>query len=92
MRKDAVKYPECERLKAVSGESQAIGNFIEWLGEERMFIVKYEKVEGYRDEQALPVTKSIEQMLADYFDIDLKKVEKERRAILAYLQKQQEAT
>ncbi len=27
------KYPECEKMVAVSDESQSIGSFIDWLAE-----------------------------------------------------------
>lgn len=83
------RTPECDKMLAVKLESQAIGSFLDWLSEQGMFISEYTKVEGYRDEQPWPVSKSIEQWLADYFEIDLAKVEKERRAILEDFRKAQ---
>ena len=79
-------YPQCEKMSAVNAEAQSIGNFLEWLSEQGLFVAEYTKIEGYRDEQAWPINESVEQLLARYFEIDLKKVEKERHAMLAAFQ------
>ena len=34
------QYPECDKVAAVRDESQAIGNFIEWLVEQDMGITE----------------------------------------------------
>lgn len=73
--------PECEKMaKARERGSQAIGEFLEWL-----------QGEGYQigewgDEEMYPVHKSPEQWIADFFGIDLAKVEQECRLILARLE------
>ena len=60
------RYPECEKLQKVSKESNLIGSYINWAN-------------GCPD---LIEHLSIEERLAMYFDIDLKKVDEERRLII----------
>lgn len=76
--------PECDKLHSVSKESQIIGEFLEWLGSADRTVCKF-------DEERFggtywPDNTSIERLLAEYYDIDLDKVEKERRQILETLQ------
>lgn len=79
------KTPELDKMKKVQDESQSLGAFLDWLQNERKIILcEYNnKDEHY----PFPIYKSIEQILAEYFKIDLKKCENERRAILAHIQK-----
>ena len=66
-----IPTPESDKALAVQKESQAIGAFLEWAFEHgllrRTHHARYN---------------SIEVLLAKYFEIDLDKVEKEKRAIL----------
>jgi hypothetical protein len=73
------QFPALERMKEVQPESQAIGGFIEWLYENGMVIC--ERVSSV-DCPYAPVICSIENLLARYFDIDMKAVERERQVIL----------
>lgn len=75
----SIKTPECERMAAVREKSQAIGEFLEWLREEKGWTIAEEY--GNSD-RLLPVRYSTEALLAEFFGIDLNKVERERRAIL----------
>lgn len=70
------KYPECEKLASVSDQSQTIGEFLDWLG-----------TMGYHiaDDMPYMLNRTIEEWLALYFDIDMDKVEDERRQILEEL-------
>ena len=90
--------PECERLHAVSSESQKIGEFLEWLtGEKGLTLAEYhthsdgcydddgDRMCGYSSGSLQPVHIPIEKLLAEHFKIDLDKVENERRALLEYL-------
>lgn len=78
--------PECEKLTKVSGESQAIGNFLEHLQEQGIVLAEWR---GSGSTQSLILNhSSIEYLLAEYFNIDMDKVEKERRALLEYLRKE----
>ncbi len=95
------QYPEHEKLKAVRDKSQAIGDFLEWLrGTKGFRLARWEKVP---DESALAgeceevdrlVQQSIntEEILAEYFKIDLTKLEQEKRAMLDSLRKKNRST
>jgi hypothetical protein len=63
-----IKYPECEKLQKVADKSDECGHFLDWLCQK-----------GYAEKTS---RKRMEELLAEYFEIDLVKVEKERRAIL----------
>lgn len=111
------KYPMLTKLKAVSGESQNIGAFLEWMagqGVRLMYWVEasdngepafvwresgaaatldeyVDDEEGavihnpnhvYTDEGWVPERRNIEELLAAYFEIDLRQVECERQQVL----------
>lgn len=96
------KCPECDKMLSVRNDSNAIGNFMEWLQGERKLILCREitrkEVEKsvdagmedeieYKEGDLIPDHTGIEALLAEYFDIDLKKVEEEKQAILQHLRK-----
>lgn len=71
--------PECEKLRAVKEKSQAIGEFLDWLSSQGIVLAAWntdgcDRLELRRG--------SIEELLAEYFNIDLDKVETEKRALL----------
>ena len=74
--------PELDRMieRATAGHSQDIGEFIEWLGENGFVIATRDAYD-----ELLPMLMSTEGWLAQYFGIDLQKVEQERAAVLAYV-------
>ena len=79
------QYPECDKVAAVRDESQAIGNFIEWLVEQDMGITEEREMEDEYGDMVvlnLPIGVTVEKLLARYFDIDLQKVEAEKQKIL----------
>ena len=78
------KYPEHEKLKAVKHQSQAIGNFIEWMGSKGFHFAKYETIE---DDHIIWNRRSIATLLADYFEIDLKKLENEKQSMIEDMRK-----
>lgn len=90
-----LKLPEHDKLTKVSGDSQAIGQFIEWLrGSKKIIFCKLqderiyrESIEEYQDEYYAPTTLNIQDILAEYFEIDLEKLEKEKRKILDNIRK-----
>lgn len=75
----AVPTPECDRLAEVSEHSQTIGDFLEWLPQQGIQLCSIP--EEY-DHTFVPIGRSIESLLAEFFEIDMAKVEKERRAVL----------
>lgn len=77
---DASKFPHLAKMQAVTCDSQKLGHFIEWLGEQGLTICKIHS--GGRFERYVPNQDSIEVLLAKHFEIDLKGVEKERQSIL----------
>lgn len=115
-------YPEHDKRSKILDQSQAIGEFLDWLGSQGVHLVVYETrstqepcqgtlfrmCENGRTEFGTEcqqchgtgwktVTRegdwdwtptSIEERLARYFDIDLTKIEAERRAMLASLRAQ----
>lgn len=77
------EYPEHDKLKAVMEQSQAIGEFIENNG--KYVLAESVAVEGYSHLQLIPVHRPINDILAEYFDIDLSALESEKRAMLEKL-------
>jgi len=73
-------YPEHEKLKAVKDRSQAIGEFIEWLGDNDMAVCEW--TEGNFDNWH-PTGQPINKLLARFFEIDLNRLEDEKLAMLA---------
>ena len=82
-------YPECEKLKKAAPESHKIGFFLDWLESQGIHLAHWvESFEDFTDPDMLDYIKETrEQLLARYFEIDLDKVETERRAILEDLRK-----
>jgi ribosomal protein S27AE len=78
--------PECEKLSNVADESNRIGNFLDWLSEKDIRLCSYEE----DAEMYFPMSSGVENLLAEYFEIDLNKVEKERMALLEWLREQHE--
>lgn len=79
-----IPTPEVDKMLAVRDKSQEIGSFLEWLrGEKKIVLAAYEH------DDLIEVYTSTNDLLAEYFEIDLNKVEAERRAILEGLRKAQ---
>ena len=90
-------YPEHAKLEAIRDRSQAIGEFLDSCGYTVCDLVcvrcgailtgpKREDHGGCDgDTRYLPLRQSIERTLAEYFGIDLDKIEQERRTMLEVL-------
>ena len=77
-RPKANKYPECAKLGAVHDQLQIIRGFMEWLSSEKRL-----GLAGYDEYDRLQwATKNTDQLLMEFYDIDPKKLEEERRAML----------
>lgn len=77
------KYTEHEKLKSVQQESQFLGEFLDWMGENGYFICKQEEAENYSNHFiTVQQHKSIEQWLSMFLNIDLKKIEVEKQQML----------
>jgi hypothetical protein len=78
---------ECEKLHKVHEDSQKIGEFLAWLLYEKDFTICH--CDDGR-EHFYPIRKSIETLLAEYFEIDLDKVEREKRRLLSNIRAKHE--
>ena len=76
-------YPEHEKLSAVAEASQAIGEFIDF----GPYVLAEWVEDDLGHKYLVPVYKSINSILAEYFDIDLFKLEAEKRRMIQELQK-----
>lgn len=74
-------YPECEKLAEIHDKSQVIGEFLDWLNSEGIYLC--EEI----SEKLFPIRDTIEFLLADFFGIDMKKVEEERQSMLDDIRK-----
>lgn len=74
--------PEHEKLSAIADKSQAIGEFLQWLEDRGISLAAYA---NKGDTFLSPYLYGREQLLAEHFEIDLAKLEKEKRAMLAEL-------
>jgi len=84
-----VPTPECDKLVAVQPKSQVIGEFLDWLAESNFAVCRYANYEDAPSHDGwVPARLSLEELLAEFFVIDLGKVEQERRAILDELRGQ----
>lgn len=70
-------YPEHEKLRAVCDQSQSQGEFIDWLSNKGIFLARY-----YGNHDAGPIHEPVTSLLAEYHDIDTRKLEAEKRAML----------
>lgn len=80
------KTPELDKLSKCREKSQAIGEFLDWLSEQDILLASCHAGIDL-DETLLPIRKSINTLLHEYFGIDEKKCEKERQMLLEALRK-----
>lgn len=74
-------YPEHEKLKEIQSETQFLGEFLDWLSSKEMAVCVYDdNAERWR-----PHRESITGLLAKFKNIDLQKIEYEKRQMLASL-------
>jgi len=106
-RTETRELTEHERLSLVKDKSQAIGDFVEWLVEKGIRLCReHEHTDACYDDDDIqhvwptcdlregqyvgdytPITK----LLAEHFDIDLDKLEREKRQMLADIRKEHAA-
>ncbi len=81
--------PELDKMLAVKEKSQLIGEFLEHLQEGEVYLCQMQDAED--GEQVFRETNfTIEQILANYFKIDLDKAEQERVDLLEWVRETQE--
>jgi hypothetical protein len=77
-------YPEHDKLSAVQDETQAAGEFLEWLmTTEYTLAVRCSGEETGIGQLFVPAFPDIEQLLARWKGIDRNKIEAEKRQMLA---------
>jgi hypothetical protein len=95
------KCPECEKLYAVHEKSQMIGSFLDWLfsngrvlcewydfqyfDEDGDLAEEYVKDRYTEPEGYYPTHDTIESLLAEYFEINMNKVNKEREELINWI-------
>jgi len=78
--------PELEKMRAYAECSQNIGEFIDWLTDEKRVVFALWDDDGDTGERILiPTCLSMNVLLAEFYNLDLDKIEEERRAILDYI-------
>src|SRR5512135_3462017 len=91
---DSEQYPEHEKLHMVKDRSQSIGEFLEWLRSEKGYVIcerlrtsagDEEEEEDDADYELVPANLGITKLLAEFFKIDLEKIEAEKRQMLDQL-------
>ena len=82
-----MQYPEHDKLSKIKEQSQWLGGFIDWLNHEKIYTIAEYCDDDYGCQRLVPAHKSIEKWLADYFKIDLSKLEEEKLAMLAEIRK-----
>lgn len=75
---------ELDKIVKVHEDSQRIGEFLEWLAEQEIVLAEWtgSDCDECGDEPLMRISQNREQLLANYFEIDLVKAEKERQALL----------
>ncbi len=80
---------ELDKMRLARKSSHVLTDLLDWLGENGYAICRWQDYVRHSDELGdfspegwFPKHNSHEQLLADFFDIDMKKVEEERRALL----------
>lgn len=78
--------PETSKMieRAKARHTQEIGYFLDWL-RERDFTICFFRETDDGDGYFLPISISIERLLADYVEVDTVLVEMERTALLEYM-------
>ena len=82
-----VAYPEHEKVEKLDRKNETVGEFLDWLTPQSSGYTVAEKDPMNNDDRLVYVSKSNEKIIAEYFDIDLKKLEKEKRKMLADIRK-----
>lgn len=77
---------EHDRLRVIKDQSQACGDFISWLEHKGYILcmaITPDEESDYQEYVPAPI--NLVKLLAEFFDIDLERLEDERRALLASL-------
>lgn len=84
---ETMDYPEHDKLMKIRDKSQAIGEFVEWLAGQGIHFGTYDDFDRFQMVRA-----DIQGRLAEYFEIDLNRLEAEKRAMLEFQRRLNEQT
>ncbi len=77
---DDNEFPEHVKQAKVLDQSQAIGEFLEWLDESGVVLCHIDTDKAF--DEFTPIRTPRIKLLARYFEIDLEKIEAEKRQML----------
>jgi len=83
-----VNPTECDKMLAVKEQSEILSNFVDWLNEKQIILCKYDETD--KTDELFPIHNGYEKLFAEFFDIDLNKVGKEKQQILKDIRAKQE--
>ncbi len=81
-----MEYPEHEKLTVIKEKSQLLGEFLEWARSSNYEFcnrVVIDKGSAWEKVEYQPNRAPIEKILADFYEIDLTKLEFEKQQMLA---------
>ena len=84
-----MEYPEHEKLTEVKDKSQLLGEFLEWaLSKNYAFCKRVTVEEGtpWERTEYQPYSGSVDKILAEFYEIDLLKLESEKRQMLVKIE------
>jgi hypothetical protein len=73
-------YPEHEKMRLIKDQSQSIGEFLEWLQDKKEVI--FAEYPETNSDHLFPLHLPTQKLIAEFFDIDLDKIEDEKDAML----------
>ena len=76
-----MSYPEHEKLAKIQDKTQIVGEFLDWLVNEKGMVLA-DWQEGLIEDRLAPVNPSIQDLIAEFFQIDQNKLEAEKRQML----------
>lgn len=78
-----IATPELDHQKRItdSGEADTVENFYNWLRDQGLHLCRLEDV-GRMEPRYMPDNRTPERLIADFFGLNLNKIEAERRAVL----------
>lgn len=83
MDSDLPVYPEHDKMKLIAERSQSIYDFMEWMQGKGFHLLKWHEFDDGAHDYITPPP--MVKLLAEFFDIDLDKIEREKRAMLDYM-------
>ena len=84
--KEPYEHEELDKIKKVQDKTQAICEFMDWISSEKgLVLAQYPENSDFLH----PSFSKKEDLVAEFYDIDLKKAEKERQGVLDHIRRTQ---